>query len=66
MKPRALGVSPLARTLRKEKRYKYKGGSFGGGFMPTEPKEQKPIRQRNTRTGQERISYDGGKTWSIL
>lgn len=26
----------------------------------------KVIRQRNTRTGQERISYDGGKTWQIV
>ena len=25
----------------------------------------KVIRQRNTRTGQERISYDGGKTWQM-
>ncbi len=32
----------------------------------SETSEQRPIRQRNKRTGQERISYDGGKTWSIL
>ncbi len=28
--------------------------------------EQKPIRQRNKRTRQERISYDGGKTWQTI
>ena len=33
---------------------------------PPVPREQKAIRQRNTRTGQMRISYDGGQTWSIL
>ncbi len=26
----------------------------------------KPIRQRNKRTRQERISYDGGKTWQMI
>ena len=34
--------------------------------VPPTPKEQKTIRQRNTRTGQERISYDGGTTWQIV
>jgi len=29
------------------------------------PREQKVIRQRNTRTGQTRISYDGGITWQM-
>lgn len=28
--------------------------------------QPKPIRQRNTATGQERISYDGGNTWQII
>ena len=32
---------------------------------PPAPREQKTIRQRNTRTGQERISYDGGVTWQM-
>jgi hypothetical protein len=35
-------------------------------IKPRQPREQaapKVIRQRNKRTGQERISYDGGKTW---
>ena len=27
---------------------------------------QTPIRQRNKRTGQERISYDGGRTWQTI
>ena len=31
--------------------------------VPPVPREQKVIRQRNTRTGQIRISYDGGITW---
>ncbi len=33
---------------------------------PAAAPEQKPIRQRNRSTGQERISYDGGRTWEIL
>lgn len=28
--------------------------------------QPRTIRQRNTRTGQERISYDGGKTWQMV
>lgn len=28
--------------------------------------QPKPIRQRSRSTGQERISYDGGRTWEIL
>ena len=41
---------------------------FGGVRFaePAPKKKQKPIRQRNKRTGEERISYDGGKTWEIL
>ncbi len=27
---------------------------------------QEPIRQRNRKTNQERISYDGGKTWQMI
>ena len=30
------------------------------------PTKQKTIRQRNRNTGQERISYDGGRTWQIV
>ena len=49
-----------------------KGGSFSDKVaesvrpqrQPAVPKP-KVIRQRNRRTGQERISYDGGKTWEI-
>ena len=46
-----------------------KGGTFGDKIaesvrpQPTRRPAGKVIRQRNTRTGQERISYDGGKTW---
>ena len=49
-----------------------KGGTFDDKIaesvrpQPTKRPARKVIRQRNTRTGQERISYDGGKTWSIL
>ena len=41
---------------------------FGGVRFaePVSKKKQEPIRQRNKRTGEERISYDGGKTWEIL
>jgi len=31
-----------------------------------EQKQRNVIRQRNARTGQERVSYDGGKTWQII
>ncbi len=65
----AEGVTPIGRSVTKEKpRGRWFG--FPGGPPPPssmEPQiEQKPIRQRNRRTGQERISYDGGKTWRIL
>jgi hypothetical protein len=33
---------------------------------PTYSPPEKVIRQRNKITGQERISYDGGKTWEML
>ena len=41
---------------------------FGGVRFaePVPKKKQKPIRQRNKRTGEERISYDGGKTWQMI
>ena len=38
----------------------------GSKPVPTEPRRQKVIRQRNKRTGQERISYDGGKSWQMV
>lgn len=51
-------------------------GTTGGSFSdkvaesvrretPRAPKAR-VIRQRNRRTGRERISYDGGKTWQIV
>ena len=48
-----------------------KGGTFDDKIaesvrpQPTRRPARKVIRQRNTRTGQERISYDGGKTWQM-
>jgi len=49
------------------------GGSFSDKIAGSiKPQRQRPtagpkvIRQRNRRTGQERISYDGGKTWQIV
>lgn len=50
-----------------------KGGTFSDKIaesvkpqrVPTAAKP-KVIRQRNTRTGKERISYDGGKTWQMI
>ncbi|MCK5608891.1 hypothetical protein KAR91_43865 [Candidatus Pacearchaeota archaeon] len=52
-------------------------GTIGGTFSDKIAESVKPqrtpttakpkvIRQRNTRTGQERISYDGGSTWQII
>lgn len=49
-----------------------KGGTFDDKIAEsykkpvTRRQQPKVIRQRNTRTGEERISYDGGKTWEIL
>lgn len=48
-----------------------KGGTFSDKIAESIPKpaakqRQKVIRQRNKRTGQERISYDGGETWQIV
>ncbi len=49
-----------------------KGGTFDDKIaesvrpQPTRRPAGKIIRQRNTRTRQERISYDGGKTWEII
>jgi len=40
-------------------------GSIEPQQTPTVAKP-KIIRQRNTRTGKERISYDGGKTWQMI
>jgi len=49
-----------------------KGGTFSDKIAESvRPQQQRPaakpkvIRQRNTRTGQERISYDGGRTWQM-
>ena len=48
-----------------------KGGTFDDKIaesvrpQPTRRSAPKIIRQRNTRTGKERISYDGGKTWQM-
>ena len=39
-------------------------GSITPQRTPTTAKSR-VIRQRNTRTGKERISYDGGKTWQM-
>lgn len=47
-----------------------KGGTFGDKIAESVRPRQAPsrpapkvIRQRNKRTGEERISYDGGRTW---
>lgn len=36
------------------------------GRTPKQQKPQEPVYQQNKRTGQKRVSYDGGKTWQIL
>ena len=52
-------------------------GTIGGTFSDKITESVRPqrtptaikpkvIRQRNTRTGQERISYDGGRSWQIV
>jgi len=49
---------------------KYDTTPAGKSIIKEKPAEktqtQKPIRQRNRRTGQERISNDGGKTWQMI
>ncbi len=72
MRKRVVGATPLGTAV---KRDKLRGPALlraYGASAPTRQKpapvaapEQKPIRQRNRKTGQERISYDGGKTWEI-
>lgn len=49
------------------------GGSFSDKIAESVKPQRRPtvskpkvIRQRNRRTGQERISYDGGKSWQIV
>jgi len=48
-----------------------KGGTFSDKIAESVRPQQrraasKVIRQRNKRTGEERISYDGGKTWQTI
>lgn len=50
-----------------------KGGTFSDKIIESIKPRQTPtaakpkvIRQRNIRTGKERISYDGGKSWQIV
>ncbi len=50
-----------------------KGGTFSDKIAESIRPRQTPtmakpkvIRQRNTRTGKERISYDGGSTWQMI
>ena len=52
----------------KPKIYPYVAAGMGGyspNIRGSVPSKTKPIIQRNKRTGQERISYDGGQTWQM-
>lgn len=69
VKKKAVGVSPIGQSLSKQRKWKIGGSILGPVVKPVREQaqpEQKPIRQRNKRTGQERISYDGGKTWQVI
>ncbi|GAG89194.1 unnamed protein product [marine sediment metagenome] len=71
------GITPLGRSVAKDKPRSvipmdpslfgvHAARGIVSAMKPAPPvSEQQPIRQRNRRTGQERISYDGGKTWSM-
>lgn len=63
-------VSPIAKAMvPKSTAKRFIGARAGMTYPYTAPRdateEQAPIRQRNKRTGQVRISYDGGQTWQI-
>ena len=69
------GASPLGRSVAKGKpRFTLPTEPLTFGMeaahrllAPSKPRqEQAPIRQRNKRTRQERISYDGGRTWQMI
>ena len=68
MKEKIVGKPPIERSFEaitaRQKRAQYFKG-IRGTKEPAAQIQQQPriIRQRNRRTGQERISYDGGKTW---
>lgn len=61
----AEGITPVGRSVIKEKP-RGRGLPFAQPRIPTRKQEQAPIKQRNRRTGQERISYNGGKTWQMI
>lgn len=44
----------------------FDAGVTGSITPQQQPRQQRVIRQRNRRTGKERISYDGGKSWQIV
>jgi len=57
-------ISPIGRSLGRKKKTGL-GTQWGYSPLGLGGAEQEPIRQRNKRTGQERISYNGGKTWKV-
>ncbi len=69
MRDKVTRVTPLGISLSKGKHI---FGIFGSTTARKEPEaqavatQQKPIIQRNKRTGQKRISNDGGKTWKMI
>ncbi len=63
MRSKVAGTTPLGRSLGKSKQPAPSRQEQGPAVQPRQ--EQAPIVQRNKRTGQERVSYDGGKTWSM-
>ncbi len=76
MQRKVAGQTPLGRSLSINKKSFAQGRSLSsdlpaGGYFSTkdlrkEQPQQKSIKQRNRKTGQERISYDGGKTWEAV
>ena len=66
-------VSPLARSVSKQTKkttYPTMGAAYptAGGWNPWVGQRSagaKPRRQHNQKTGQTRVSYDGGRTWQI-
>lgn len=61
----------LDRQLKEDRQIEWTDNESEGlsellGLIPRRETLQKILRQTNTKTGQERISYDGGKTWQTI
>ena len=66
-KPGTLAEGVWQQKQKKIKPFKGAPAGFTFPYKPTEKKEiTQPKYQRNVKTGQTRVSYDGGKTWQTI